>query len=217
MPNRIVFSEFNDRLVGLTKTEVKDLVDVLFRTGDGSFIIHGYMRVGEKPTIRGLCVSDNFFGQVEIYLAPDRIVKSYHEGRPVGGNRPALSPKMAVAAVLAHELQHANQYKVHSSTHSSFFGKKRSKYRARASEREARNFADENVEVIAQVLGVELPKKKSEPVQVDTIEMVAQLLADVGDVEVVDIVEELRGIGMNNAANVARVKELLILSGAFSS
>lgn len=216
MPNRIVFSEFNERLVGLTKTEVKDLVDVLYRTADGNFIIHGVMRPGEKPTIRGLCVSDSFFGSVEIYLAPDRIVKSYHEGRPVGGNRPALSPKLAVAAVLAHELQHANQYRVHSSTHSSFFGKKRSKYRARASEREARNFADEHVGIIAHVLGIELPRK-SEPVQVDTIEMVAHWLADVGEVGIVDIVEELRGIGMNNAANVAKVKELLILSGAFAA
>jgi len=217
MANRIVFSEFNERLVGLTKTEVKDLVDVLYRTGDGNFVIHGHMRAGEKPAIRGLCVGDNLFGSVEIYIAPERIVKSYHEGRPVGGNRPALSQKMAVAAVLAHELQHANQYRVHNSTHSSFFGKKRSKYRARASEREARNFADENVEVIARVLGVELPKKKCAAVQIDNVEMIAKWLADVGDVEVVDIVEELRSIGMNNAANVAKVKELLILSGAFTS
>jgi len=213
MSNNIKFSDFDEHEVGLTKTEVKDLVDVLYRGTDGIFTIHGEMLKGEKKTVRGLCVMDVFFGVIDIYIAPDRIAKSFAKGISIGGNKPALSYKTAVAAVLAHELQHANQYLVHDVKSSAFFGKTRSKYRARASEREARNFADENASIIAEVIGIHVSKPEVKDIAPDELIQVAESLSGTNGITMSDIVEELRLSGLNNAVNFTIVKNILIKSG----
>ena len=208
MANSVSFVDFSESDTGLSKTEVKDLIDVLFRPGDGIFTIYGAMRKGEKKGTRGLCVYNAFFDTVDIYLAPDSIMHSFNRGVASGGNQKNKSYRAAMGAVLAHELQHANQYRVHKGSHSSFFGKVKSKYRARASEREARNFADENADIIAKVLQLKTKTIKDVP-DTDSVEDVAASLVDAGTVSIQDIVDELKLSRINNSANVKLVREIL--------
>ena len=210
MGNTVRFLDWNIREVGLTRQEAGDLVDVLFRFDGSNFTLCGKMRPGENGP-RGLHVYNDLGREHLIYLDPGAIESSFRAGIPVGGNRPASSYKMAVAKVLAHELQHANQHRLHAVGHSSFYGSSRSRYRTRACEREAREFADENVDVIARVLGVEPEKGKEarHSVPVDELEQVVENLRGVDDVTTADIVEELRLSGLNNAVNVGRVRAAL--------
>jgi len=214
MPNKVRFSEFDEREVGLSKLEVRDLIDVLFRGNDVSITVYGEM-TAENKTARGLCTYNEMFNTIDIHLSPARIKKSFNGNAPCGGNRQSISYKMAIAAVLAHELQHANQYQIHSSSHSSFFGKKKSKYRTRACEMEARNFADENTEVIAGVLGVKLPKTPFKIQMPDELQLIIETFLEASGsfVEMADITDELRLCGLNNAVNVTKVRSELQKSG----
>lgn len=184
------------------------MVDIFYR-GDGSITISGTMRKGEKKTYLGLCVYSSFFGTTEIYIDSKKIREVQMEGRRTGGNRVSPSPRIAIGMVLAHELQHANQHLIHDSSHSSFFGKDRSRYLTRSSEMEARQFADDNVRIISEILNEKLKNEIRNNPSVDEIKQVAESLAECDSVSVGDIVEELRLSGLNNAVNVSKVKELL--------
>lgn len=209
MPNQVFFEHYIPSEVLLTKREVLDLLDVLYR-GTDTFHIFGVMRSDRqrRPTL-GLHVTSDFFGGHEIYLAPQKIHDCFYRGLPTGGNRKAPNVRLAVGMVLAHEIQHANQTILHENHPASFYGKRRSRYRTRPCEREARQFADDSISIIAGVLGVELAKEPVVAIPSDEVNLVAECLAEADEVSIQDIVEELRQSGLNNAVNVSRVKGML--------
>lgn len=208
MANTISFFDFDESLVHLSKTEVQDLIDALFRD-DAHFRIYGKMRKDRKskPTL-GLHVYDAITDSHEIYLSPEKIEACFNMKTRAGGNIVAPHLKIAMGMVVAHEVQHANQHLVHGDE-KSFFGKKRSRYRSRPCEREARNIADESIHIIAGIVGVELLHEKFEKIPDDEVESVAECFLDWDDVSTQDIVEELRNSGINNAVNVMKVKKFL--------
>ena len=209
MPNKVEFFSYNSHLL-LSKTEVGDIVDSLFR-GEDSFYIYGSMRPDRKsrPTL-GLHVAGMLNVGHEIYLAPEKIKECFVRGVACGGNRKAPNIKLAMAMVLAHEIQHANQSIVHATHPTSFYGKVRSKYRARPCEREARTFADESLFVLAGILNIEVEKDKQIHIPEDEVMLVAECLSEADSICVSDIVNELRQSGLNNAVNVGKVKNYLV-------
>ena len=203
MANQIHLDNYSARSGQLLSGEVKDLIDVLFR-GDGHSIrIHSYMHESrrKRPTL-GLHMYNQLFSEHDFYMAPEKIEDCFERGFSPAGNRKAPNLKIAFGMVLAHELQHANQTVVHVSHPDSFYGKKRSKYRMRPCEREAREFADESIPIIAGVLGIELKKEQLVEIPPDELRLVAECLSEADEVNVQDIVEELRQSGLNNIVNV---------------
>lgn len=215
MASTVQIHDYNPSRMFVTEQEIKDLVDLLFR-GDRSFHIHGVMhesRAKPNPSGRktlGLHMYNVITEEHDIYLDPTGIIETFEQGRPTGGNIVAPTPEMAVGMVLAHEIQHANQTIVHSSHPTAFYGHKRSRYRTRPAEREARIFADDNIQLIAAVLLVEI-KQEDRLLEIppDEFELLADCLAESDEITTLDIVEELRQSGLNNAANVFKMKELL--------
>jgi hypothetical protein len=209
MANTVNLDDYEPHVGLLSKTQVKDLVDVLFR-GDRTFHIHTQMHESRRsrPTL-GLHMYSPFFDQHDIYLAPRKIRECFEAGRSAAGNRAAPDLRIAMGMVLAHELQHANQSIVHSTHPDSFYGKKRSRYRMRPCEREARQFADDSIPIIAGVLGIELKKEYLIEVPSDELNEVAECLAEADEITVPDIVEELRQSGLNNIVNIQKVRALL--------
>lgn len=214
MANTVKVCNYNPNLGLLSEQEIRDLVDVLFR-GGRSFYVYGSMHESKAkpgPSGRktlGLHMFHTITDEHEIYLDPIGIIETFEMSRPTGGNRIAPTPEMAMGMVLAHEIQHANQTIVHSTHPTAFYGRKRSRYRTRACEREARMFADDSVPLIAGVLGVEMQKEQLVEVPPDELELLADCLAEADEITTVDIVEELRQSGLNNAVNVFKVKALL--------
>lgn len=210
MANHILLDNYMAQHGRLLSGQVKDLIDVLFRGDDRTVRIHSYMHESRlrKPTL-GLHMYSPFFREHDIYLAPEKIKSCFEEGRSPAGNKKAPDLKIAVGMVLAHELMHANQAIIHTGHPESFYGKKRSRYRMRPCEREARAFADESIPVIAGVLGIELKKEQLVDVPEDEVQLVAECLAETDEVSIQDIVEELRQSGLNNIVNLQKVKTLL--------
>lgn len=215
--NRVWFFDWPRHGV-LGQHEAEDLVNVLFRF-DGTFHLHGMMRADRRfrPTL-GLHSYDEIGSRHDVYLSSEKIESCFAEGRPCGGNVRAPSLRVAYGMVLAHEIQHANQHRVHDSAHATFFGKRRSKYRVRPCEREARLFADDSVRAIAGVLGEELPSSPLVVIPADELTQVVESMAsgslyDEGQVSMGELVAELRRSGINNAASVSRARELLADQG----
>lgn len=209
--NKVEFQSYSQADTGLSKTNVVDLIDSLYR-GDSRFIFYGVMRSDRrsKPTL-GLHVYSEMCPNVhEIYIAPDKIRNAFSTNRPTGGNKVAYDARVAVGMVIAHEVQHANQTHLHVGSHKNFYGKERSRYRTRPCEMEARQFADDNIGVISGILGFEIPKTfvPTQP-NFDELELVAECLAESDIITVPDIVSELKLSGMNNAVNVMNVKRIL--------
>lgn len=209
MPNRVDFYSYNPLETLMSYTEVKDVIDSLFR-GESNFSIYGSMRHDRKnrPTL-GLHVSGVLFSGHEIYLAPHKIKACFERGSTCGGNRKAPNLKIAMGMVLAHEIQHANQSLIHEDHPSSFYGKERSRYRTRPCEREARSAADESIPILAGIFNIELFKEKIEEVPQDELYLIAECLAEADEISTKDIVEELRFSGLNNGINVMKIKSLL--------
>lgn len=193
----------------LTHQEVKDLTEIFFRFDD-NIMFHGQMKpdAAKKKTVRGLHSYKG--GSHHIYFDWSLIKKSFKEKTAIGGNVPVADLRVLCGMVLAHEVQHANQHHIHEEKHKSFW-KRKGRYATRPSEREARNFADNNVDVIAGVLGVSLAgRDRSKTIVADQeIIDVAESFVGAEKVAVRDIVDELRLSKMNNPINVEKVRDIL--------
>lgn len=203
MNNDILFVEF-DRCP-ISRQEAQDIVDSLFRSSR-RFTLYGRMKKGKEAKTRGLHIR-SIDGVHEIYLNPKLIEECVKGKVACGGNLVSPNVRLAFGMVLAHELQHANQTITHAEGERAFVG---GKYSARACEREAREFADTNVQIIAGILGVNL--KKEQVVQAaptGELDDVIDSFRGVDDVSVQDIVEELRQSGLNTATNVLKVRKEL--------
>jgi hypothetical protein len=219
----------------LTEQEAHDLVDVMYRHRDNRFQIIA----AQKPSDLGVKVVKvrgqhrfNFLrNRHEINLFRGNLVEAFEEKARCGGNGPAPSLRMAAAMVLSHELQHANQFIEHGSKDRTFYGTKHGrgflegrdvqiKYDKRPAEQDARRYVDENLDVIASVLGVEAPPRLLQVSGPDDhgdhggeLDEITALFEELSEVSVKDIAEELRASGINNPVNVGRVKERLKLLG----
>jgi len=214
MANSISFFDWNSNDFLLSKQEVIDIIDVLFR-GEETFHIYGKMtrERQNRPTL-GLHVSHALSpGLHEIYLAPEKIHGVCAFNRPTGGNRVAPHLKLAEAMVLAHEIQHANQSLNFDHTkQKSFYGDKK-RYRTRPCEMEARSFADDSVQQLAAILKIPLAHEEIKTVPRSEIDLIVECLSEADEVSIRDIVEELRSSGLNNAVNVKSVSARLSEAG----
>lgn len=208
MAHNIVFKDYDDPL--LTKQQVIDLINTLFVGPDSFFTIHGKMEKGRPSSYVGLAWYNEVLDEHEIHLAFSRMRKHQDRGSKGGGDiRLPNNLNLIAASVLSHELMHSMQFEKHSIDEKSFWGKKKSKYRTRACEREAREFATKSIGITARVIGVEWDIKSIPQNDGDTVEDVAELLAECVDISTRDIIDELKLSGINNAVNVGKVKEIL--------
>ncbi|MFA5750440.1 MAG: hypothetical protein WC895_04455 [Candidatus Shapirobacteria bacterium] len=198
----------------LSKQEICDLVDVLYRWRDSAFVILETNTPHIKGS-RGVHMYDPITKAHTIQLCYENIIKSLNRGHSIGGNKKAKDAKIAIAFVIAHELQHANQDEMHR-PNEIFYTKK--KYSKRACEQEARLFVDNNENVILNVLGYDSNVRERSNVvdKVDTLnelQTIAECFIECLEVDVKDIVEELRSSGLNNSKNVTYVRKMLEESG----
>lgn len=201
----------NANLLGdyITTQEIKDIVDVMYRWSDASFLIEISGKKG-KGGVRGLHQLNSINNAHMITLFVNNIISSVDRKRRVGGNFPAKDIRTGIAMVLTHEVQHANQARLHGSNEI-FYTKK--VYASRPCEVEARNFVDENMHIINSVLcttnhSAHLHKGEHIPLA-DEIKDVAALFECCDDVSIGDIVCELRNSGINNAKNLQSIVKSL--------
>jgi hypothetical protein len=153
------------------------------------------------------------FGGHRISLIVDNLEKYFAKGSPLGGNVCSPSLQVSAAMVLAHELQHANQVKMHAAS-SAFYDDH--KYIDRACEREARNFADEKFGEICVYYGIETPLKKQVIRPTDEqseLEAIKDLLLECHSVTMDDVKDELRASKLLNPKNVKNIISDLRLAG----
>jgi hypothetical protein len=206
------FYSWWDSGVKLTKEEVQDIVDLLFR-GDAPFFIYGVMAKDAKKGTRG---RHEFLGNCHVvHLDGRAIVQDVSEGLPVGGTIYVPDPRLGTAMVLAHEVQHANQHLDHARADKSFWGNKRSRYMNRASERDARMFADQNMRVLAEILGIPLQREQ------ENFETVGRALKPLWEIltetdEIIsrdDLLKEMRVLGIGDERSYAAGLKMFEASG----
>ncbi len=203
----IRFGKWNEQQVGLSQQLARDFVELFYR-GSSPVTLHAQQSPA-RDKYRGLCMYNADLETIDIFLDPEQIRRDFGMNIPCGGTKRLSDFRAAVASVLAHESQHANQYAVHSSRSTTFFGTQRSKYENRACERDARMFADDSFELIHDVLQIPLAKKREErpvtPLEPIAIELAAMDEEPTND----DLKEELRSVGMNNPVAMAKLKEMI--------
>lgn len=215
MAHRVQFEEWAEARRLISEEEVRALVDLLFRGEDASFTLHGCLPPGTSRAHRsglGGRHTLEMDGVHTIHLVPENVRRRASRGGPIGGNRRIGDPRLAMGLVLAHELQHANQTLIKHGD--GFYGKPFQTYQGRAAEREARQFADDNLDVVAGVLKIELPREGfvADATEAD-LDDLAECFCDLDSVHVRDIADELRADGMNNPENVRKVRERLEAMG----
>ena len=211
MTGRVLFENWRPDAI-ITMDNARDLVD-LFYMFDADVIVHGCMPdKRERGSTRGLHVWT--LDGHDIFLSWKNIRSAFNEGKPIGGNIFVPNIKVCAGMTLAHEITHANQHHKHSEESKSFW-KRRSRYMTRPSEMEARTFADNNIDIIASVVGVSLPgRDRGHVVNGDgELQDIIEALSDVHEISIHDVVDELRRSGVNNPINVGKVVDSLRLLG----
>lgn len=192
---------------------MKDLIEILFRWDDTNFHI-----IFEKKhkKWRGCQSWNDMSREHEVSLFHENIVRDFERGHVIGGSQKASTLKIAEAQVLAHELQHCNQQRLHKNTaDSTFFNGHR--YWNLASEREARGFVDERLnEIYAYFDATPIMRRAPAVSECDTgdeLDEVITLLAECDSVTPEDVNDELRASKILKPANVIYVKQALIARG----
>jgi len=219
---------FVNTLTLMSEDAVCDFIDMFFN----------YNENGETWYIK--VESGDFNGQHQynpntkehtITFNENKIKKRYAKGlRIYGGNLKLddISVSMAAALVLAHELQHANQSKLHRGNELFYGnlggydvkGKPRMKhYKGRACERDAREFVDGHLNEIFAYFNLPAPRRNKVYVADDTDELieVANLLLECEEVSMDDVRDELRFSRILNPKNVQRMLEILRSHGVTST
>lgn len=139
----------------LTRQQVADIIDLVYRGRDGNFIVYGVpcTMSGTRGHI-GTCSSGRTpeLGLVhQIWIAAEKIIRFDKKGKiPGGGSKTPIDIVHGTALVLVHEVQHANQSIDHLPGHALYQGS----YRKRPCEVDARRRADEMYHEIAVYLGL---------------------------------------------------------------
>lgn len=215
MAHRVTFEVYGKFQQHLSQAEVKDLIEVLFKGRDSDFIVRGQMKHGQKKGTRGLYNFMQLENVHSICLDLPTISRSVGNA-PIGGNFPAPTLRLAIAMVLAHEIQHANQVvDPHSQKQNKIIPFQT--YLSRVHEKDARRSVDENIEIIAKVLGEPVPYnvRQTQDVEKDGPDLaaVADDLKGCSELTVADLAEELRSMKANNPKNIEKLKLLLEQKG----
>jgi hypothetical protein len=223
MAHRFAFDSFASISDLLNEAQVQDFVEMFYRWGDSQWCL----AANEKfKRLRGVHSYNPFTDTHTITLCRKNIVEAFEKKLTCGGNVGGSAPTLQVAAgfVLAHEIQHANQTKLHRPTDQFFYGKHRKggpekpdpKYWNRACEREARQFVDERASEICAYFGAPAPSMLSERTGARSIGddgpellAVADLIGECSEFDLEDVKAELRASGILNPVNVTRVLQLL--------
>lgn len=210
--NEVTFEGWERMRSLVTEEQAKALVDILFKGEDQRFTLHGHLPENvSRAKSKGLGGQHRveLDGSHCIHVVPENIRSRCGKNGVVGGNRRVSDPRLGAGLVLAHELQHANQTLVHKPG-SQFYGKPFQPYLAQAAEREARAAADDNYSLVAATLGIELPRElpPTDTTEAD-LEDFVDCFSDLAEVHVKDLVEELRGWGMNNPENIRKARTML--------
>lgn len=202
----------------LTQDEVRDLIELFYRWPDGRFTI----TTDEKERkFMGECFTD-MGGNHTITLCAKNIRKVFARkgkyGR-MGGNQPAPDLRTGAGMVVAHEVQHANQWKLHRPSEDGFYGIKggkvdargrlrKKRYKGRPAEVDARRFVDEHADEIRAYFGAPLqraPERRAIGDHGDASRealAVAQALSELPVVAMDDVRDELRASRILNPGNV---------------
>jgi hypothetical protein len=206
MGHSIKFENFQNFI--LSEDEVRDFIEIFYRWGDDRFTI---TTNETERSFRGQHSRD-LGGRHIITLVAHNIKKDFRDKKRTGGNLVAPTLKVAAGMVLAHELQHANQSKIHKNE-SSFYGQKK-RYWNRACEREAREFVDNNMPEICAYFqapwqGTRAPAIGNHGDANGEALAVAELLQECSEVTMDDIRDELRASKILNPKNVQIVVDEL--------
>lgn len=171
--HRVIFDASFDRFTLLSEDEVCDFIDMFFSYDDKSYT---WVIRNENKSVdfNGQHMHDPNGKRHIVSFSEKNIRKRIDEGmRRFGGNVKIsdIDPKAAAALVLAHELQHANQSKLHGQDER-FYGylggyNKRGKprmkrYKNRACENDARAFVDSHLNEIFAYLDRPAPRRSKE-------------------------------------------------------
>ena len=141
----------------LSQEQVRELVGTFSQDGDLQLRVSGRIpRAKRRRSQRGL---HEFYRRERlhrIYLSRNEIIRGFCSGRPIGGNFPARSLRLAAAMVTVHEIEHANQA-FRFSPDSPFYSS--GDYLTRPSESCARSFVDSNMGTIESIMGLDSPKQ----------------------------------------------------------
>ncbi len=217
--HKITFSGWRnfEIFAAVTEEHANDLINILFDGPDASFMISegdDFGNVGSIET-RGAHWHKRDGYDHFIRLSYRTIERHFKKGVTMGGNRPADELSVGVMSVLAHEIAHANQMKMHPTKDAKFWGRK-SKYFGRPCEVAARRFADENEYIITSVLGLESEPRR----HVDNSDEERAILFDLADVLseidtlcVEDLIQELKGAGINSPKYAEELACYIRMSG----
>lgn len=207
----------------LSEDEVRDFIEMFYRWEDSKFLI---CRDEKERKFRGQH-SQDWSGTHIITLVEKNIKRDFDAKKRTGGNFVAPSLKIAAGMVLAHELQHANQTKLHKHE-TTFYGKaggmtptgkpRMKQYWGRACEREAREFVDNKMPEICAYFqtpweGRGGPTIGNHGDANREAAAVAELLQECSEVTMEDVKEELRASKILNPRNVIFVVEELKRNG----
>jgi hypothetical protein len=210
MAHKISFLDFNDFL--LDEEEARDIIEMFFVWGDSKFII----TTDEKEKRwRGYHQWFDMAREHKITLSKKNITRDFNDKARVGGNHVAPTLKVAAAMVLVHELQHANQVKLHKPIAGSSFYTEHH-YWNRACEREARGYVDEKLNEICAYFGVPPVMRsgsRAAATDHDEVDAVVDLLSECEYVSMDDIKDELRISNVLNPSTVKHVRGELISRG----
>ena len=207
----------------LNEGEIMDIVELFYRWGDAKFRL---LTNEKEKKFRGQHHM-GWDGVHEITLCEKNIKRDFDRKHRVGGNFAAPTLKCAAAMVLVHELQHANQTKLHKHQ-SSFYGNmggetangrtRMKHYWGRACEREAREYVDNNMAEICAYFqapwqGGRTTTMVSTKESIGEAQAVAELLQECPQVTLEDVKDELRASKILNPANVRLVIDFLKKNG----
>jgi hypothetical protein len=205
----------------LSESEIKDIVEMFYRWEDSKFVFDQDKMA--KRTYRGqhVCMWD---GTHKISFSMKNIEKDFKNKQRIACNMPAPTLKVAAAMVLAHELQHANQEKLHKGE-MGFYGRmqgttkngnpRMKQYWGRACEREARAFVEEHLNEICAYFAAPFQMRRKAATIGDNgsenreVSAVAALLKECPQVTMDDVRDELRASKILTPANVQAVLGIL--------
>jgi hypothetical protein len=220
---QIEFDPTFDRLSGvLSRAEARDLIDVLYRWDidrNCTFQLLGHIMV-EKKRGHHTCGQHSF----QVYenrhligLDLTQIEYCVKKKLAVGGSIKTPNMKICAGMVMAHEIQHANQVFHHARENRGSFYAQQKKYYGRPCEREARAFADDNVEVVAGILNQPVPYGNRPVLGMVSygpdILAIADDLEGIREVSLSDLREELRSSGCASPENIRILREEMELRG----
>jgi hypothetical protein len=222
MSHTITFLKTNGEKL-LDEQTVTDFISMFYRGDDCrwriEFVTTQEIReeggVGRDLKFNGRILFQGVIAEVpnfRIQFNTTNLSRIIAEGKTCAGNKShkTSDKRITAATVLAHELQHANQYGSHNQG-DKFFNSRG--YWNRACERDARLFVDEHINEIFTYFGAEPPpmNKRSgtnEAMEEELLNVV-DIPSEVSDVTKEDIKDELRASKILNPKNFMRVVELL--------